>query len=612
MTQQTDSKQQLAGKTPPVTHMSEHTSRITQQGARIHPAKPRDTAQIWLEDGRVFEGPVGTPLEEFIRAAGSDPGAADSGTRVPTVAALINNELRELTYRVESDIEVTPITMGHSDGFRIYRRSLAFLLVTAVHELFPEATIFVDHSLTFGGYFCQVEGRAPFTAGELARIEARMREMVDADEPIRKTRVPLSEAISLFRARGDDDKVRLLSRRRKTYLALYDLRGFRDYFHGYMVPSTGYLTVFGLQAYPPGFTLRFPRTSPPMQLQPFVDYPKLLSVFREYGQWMDLMGIRDVGCLNEVIAGERAREVVLVAEALHEQRVARITDEIAARQRDSRLSNQGQVRLVLIAGPSSSGKTTFSKRLSIQLLANGLRPFALELDSYFVDREKNPRDERGEYDFEHLGAVDVALFNEHLLRLLEGQEVTLPRYNFRTGQREVGQTVHLRPDHIVIVEGIHGLNPDLVPDIPPEFTYRIYVSALTQLNIDKHNRVPTTDTRLIRRIVRDAAYRGYSARQTIDRWGSVRRGEKRWIFPFQEHADLMFNSALVYELAVLKPLAEPLLLQVEPGSRAYVEAKRLLAFLEWFEPLAPDLVPDNSILLEFVGGSILGDFRVAL
>jgi uridine kinase len=584
--------------------MTQATRKHPSPIANIHPAEPRDTAQVWFDDGRVFEGPIGTPLEQFIRVAGSDP-------RAPTVAALIDNELRELSYRVEDDIEVIPITMANSDGFRIYRRSLAFLLVTAVHELYPEATVYVDHSLTFGGYFCEVQGRQPFTVEELAKIEIRMREIVEANEPLLKTRVPLSEAIALLEARGDDDKVRLLSRRRKSYLALYDLRGFRDYFHGYMVPSTGYLTVFALQAYPPGFTLRFPRTSPPMQLQPFVDYPKLVTVFREYGEWMSLMGIRDVGRLNEVIAGERVREVVLVAEALHEQRLARIAEEISSRQSIAKGSENGRVRMILIAGPSSSGKTTFSRRLSIQLLANGLRPFALELDNYFVDRDKTPRDERGEYDFESLSALDVPLFNENLLQLLEGREVALPFYNFKTGLREVGRTVRLQPDHIIIVEGIHGLNPNLVPNIPPGVTYRVYVSALTQLNIDRHNRVPTTDTRLIRRIVRDAAYRGYTAQQTIDRWGSVRRGEKRWIFPFQEHADVMFNSALVYELAVLKPLAEPLLLQVKPGTRAYVEAKRLLAFLEWFEPLAPDLVPDNSILREFVGGSILSDFHVA-
>jgi uridine kinase len=573
------------------------TSLITNHTPAIHPARPRDTAQVWFDDGRVFEGPVGAPLEDFVCAADPDP-------EIPTVAALIDDELRELTYRVDEDVEVTPITMAHSDGFRIYRRSLAFMLVTAAHELFPETTVYVDHSLTFGGYFCQVQNRAQFTAGELAAIEARMWEIVEANEPIRKERVPLNEAIALFRARGDDDKVRLLTRRRKDYLTLYQLRGFRDYFHGYMLPSTGYLRVFAVQAYGEGFILRFPRSDPPMQLQPIVDYPKLVSVFREYGQWMELMGVRDVGALNEAIAGERMREVMLVTEALHEQRVARIAEGIATRQ--------GKVRLVLIAGPSSSGKTTFSKRLSIQLLANGLRPFAMELDSYFVDRDKTPRDEQGGFDFESLGALDVSLFNENLLRLLDGQEVTLPHYNFKTGLREVGNSVRLRPDHIVILEGIHGLNPELVPNIPNEVIYRVYVSALTQLNIDKHNRVPTTDTRLLRRIVRDAAYRGYTAQQTIDRWGSVRNGEKRWIFPFQENADVMFNSALVYELAVLKPLAEPLLLQVKPGTRAFVEAKRLLAFLDWFEPLAPDLVPDNSILREFVGGSVLRDFHVAL
>ncbi|MEJ2209837.1 MAG: nucleoside kinase, partial [Anaerolineae bacterium] len=428
--------------------LSEMVGVVAHPGleADIHPAEPRDSAQVWLDDGRVFEGPIGTPLEAFVQAAGSDPEA-------PTVAALIDHELRELTYRVETDVEVKPVTMAESDGFRIYRRSLAFLMVTAVHELFPGAKVYVDHSLTFGGYFCQVQGRRPFTAEELGRIEARMREIVAQDEPIFKTRVPLNEAIALFQARGDDDKVRLLARRRKTYLTLYRLRGFRDYFHGYMVPSTGYLTLFALQAYPPGFILRFPRTNPPMELQPFVDYPKLVNVFREYGQWMELMGVRDVGFLNEAIAGERVREVVLVAEALHEQRIARIAEEIATRRLRAAADGGQGVRLVLIAGPSSSGKTTFSKRLSIQLLANGLRPFALEMDHYFVDRGKTPRDEHGHYDFESLGAVDVALFNEQLVHLLAGEAVTLPHYTFRTGRREVGQMVRLQPELNVLVEG---------------------------------------------------------------------------------------------------------------------------------------------------------------
>jgi uridine kinase len=560
-------------------------------------AEPRSTAQVWFEDGRVFEGPVGAPLEDFVRAAGTDPQA-------PAVAALIDRELRELAYRVDGDIEVSPVTMAHSDGLRIYCRSLVFLMATAVYELFPEAELYVDHSLTFGGYFCQVNRHDPFTVEELGQIEARMHEIVQTDEPIRKERIPLSDAIALFSARGDEDKVRLLTRRRKDYLTLYQLRGYRDYFGGYMVPSTGYLSVFALQYYPPGFSLRFPRTDPPMQLQPFVDYPKLVGVFREYAEWLSLMGIRDIGALNEAIGSARVREIVLVAEALHEQRVARIAEEIADRR--------GQVRLVLIAGPSSSGKTTCSKRLSIQLLANGLRPFALEMDNYFLDRDKTPRDEEGEYDFESLEALDLDLFNQQMLRLLDGEQVVLPHYDFKTGKQGTGDMVRLRPDHVVIVEGIHGLNPELVRLVPVDRVYRVYVSALTQLNIDKHNRVPTTDTRLVRRIVRDAAQRGYTADETIDRWESVRRGEKRWIFPFQEHADAMFNSSLVYELSVLKPLAEPLLLQVRPRTPAFVEAKRLLAFLDWFEPLTPDLVPDNSILREFVGGSILNDFHVAI
>ena len=330
------------------------------------------------------------------------------------------------------------------------------------------------------------------------------------------------------------------------------------------------------------------------------NYPQLTAIFYEYGEWLRLLGVDSVSALNEAIANGRIREVILVSEALHEERIAHIAGEIVRRQ--------DKVRLVLVAGPSASGKTTFSKRLSVQLLAHGARPFALELDDYFVDRELTPKDENGEYDFESLGALDVALFNQHLLALMNGEEVQLTRFNFKAGRREKGETVRLGPDHIIIVEGIHGLNPQLVPSVPEEYIYRVYVSALTQLNIDRHNRVPTTDTRLIRRIVRDATYRGYSAEDTLNRWGSVRRGEKWHIFPYQENADVMFNSALAYELAVLKPLAEPLLLQVEHTSPRHVEAKRLLTFLQWFEPCGPDLVPDNSILREFIGGSILRDY----
>ena len=555
--------------------------------------KPRTTAQARLPDGRVFEAPVGTPLELYVNAA------LDGG-QVPAIAALVNGDLRELTYPMHADARVDVVFLSDSDGVRIYRRSLSFLLVTAARELFPEAQIFVDHTLPSGGFFCQVRGREPFGAQELAQIEARMREIVAEDAPITREPVPLEEAVEIFLSRGEVEKARLLARRRKGYLSLYTLLGSRDYFHGYMVPSTGYLRYFALRPWSPGFVLRYPRRHRPTELLPISDDPQLTAIFREYGEWLRLLGVESVSELNEAIANSRIREIILVSEALHEQRVAQIADQIA--------HSQNGVRLVLIAGPSAAGKTTFSKRLSIQLLAHGIHPFPLALDNYFVDREKTPRDELGRYDFEALEALDLPLFNQHLLGLMRGENVQLPRFNFRTGRREEGETVQLGPDHIIVVEGIHGMNPQLVPSIPRERTFRIFVSALTQLNIDRHNRVPTTDTRLLRRIVRDATYRGYTAEETLNRWESVRRGEKRHIFPYQEHADVMFNSALVYELAVLKSLAEPLLLQVEPSSPRRVEAKRLLAFLQWFEPCSADLTPDNSILREFISGSILRDY----
>jgi uridine kinase len=427
-----------------------------------------------------------------------------------------------------------------------------------------------------------------------------MREIVAEDDPITRERVPLDEAIQMFHARGEEEKVKLLAHRRKDYLTLYTLRGSRDYFHGYMVPSTGYLRYFALHPWPPGFVIQYPRRHRPTELLPVHDYPQLMAIFREYGEWLRLLGVDSVSGLNESIANGRIREIILVSEALHEQRITQIAAQIA-RRRD-------EVRLVLIAGPSASGKTTFSKRLSVQLLAHGIHPFPLALDNYFVDREKTPRDERGDYDFEVLEALDVSLFNQHLLALMRGEKVQVPYFDFNTGRREQGETVQLGPDHIIIVEGIHGMNPRLAAAVPRERTFRIFVSALTQLNIDRHNRVPTTNTRLVRRLVRDAIYRGYTAEETLNRWESVRRGEKRHIFPYQEHADVMFNSALVYELAVLKPLAEPLLLQVEPSSPRRVEAKRLLTFLKWFQPCVPDLIPDNSILREFIGGSILRDY----
>ncbi len=567
----------------------------TIETPQVHPAPPRSNAQVKFADGRIYEGPLWTELRHFVDAAG-----AEKPWRFPIVAALIDDELRELTYHIDREVEVTALGMDDRDGSRIYRRSLTFLLVVAVHQLFPDAVVTVDHSVTFGGYYCEVQGREQFTAEELAAIEARMREIVKADAPIGKQRVPLAEAVELFRSRGEDDKVRLLQHRQKDYLVLYELCGFRGYFHGYMVPSAGCLTAFGLQYYAPGFILRFPQRQS-MELEPVVEYPKLIGVFREYGHTLRVLGLEDVGSLNNAIIAGRTNEIMLVAEARHEHGIASIATQIA--------NGRGNTKLVLIAGPSSSGKTTFSKRLAVQLLANGLRPIAIEMDNYFLDRDKTPKDEEGNYDFECLEALDVDLFNSDLTRLMAGEEVQLPRFNFLTGKREPGSVIQLGPDQILVIEGIHGLNPRLAPDAAKDSVFRIYISALTQLNIDRHNRVSTTDVRLIRRIVRDARTRGYTAADTIGRWESVHRGERKYIFPYQENADAMFNSAMVYELSVLKTYAEPLLLQLEAGKPGYVEAHRLLAFLKWFEAMPDDNIPENSILREFVGGGNLERFE---
>jgi uridine kinase len=558
----------------------------------IKEASKRETVQVFLPEGRILEGPADTQVQVFL---------AMLETEAPIVGAVVNNQLRELTYPIEIDARVRPITMAEADGMRIYRRSLTFLLAAAFEVLFPEAELTVDHSVSSGGYYCEVTERESFTVNELAALEARMRELVDADIPFAKTHTPLKDAIEHFQRKGLDDKARLLSHRRKPHLVLYDLASHRDYHHGYMVPSSGYLMWFGLVKTDGGFTLRFPRRHQPTTLQPMPEYPKLLATFREYGDWLEALGISSIGALNDAIVNGRAREAILVSEALHEGRISEIAGMVAA-QAESK-------RIVLVAGPSSSGKTTFSKRLSIQLLARGYSPFPLELDNFFVERSRTPRDETGEYDYEALEAIDLERLNRDLQALIRGDEVQLPKFNFIRGTSEVGEKVRLNPGQIIILEGIHGLNPELLPEVPEASTFRIYVSALTQLNLDRLNRVSTTDTRLIRRIVRDAAQRGYSAAETIRRWESVRRGEKRYIFPFQENADVMFNSALMYEGSALAALAEPLIRQVSFGTDEHIEAKRLLAFLEWFLPLDTDLIPDNSILREFIGGSILKDFH---
>jgi uridine kinase len=560
------------------------------------PAAPRDTAQVSFNNGQgTFEAPVCTPLSEYIRSAYPDRWWS-------IVGALVNGKLSELCAPITADCTVEPLDVSHRDGMRIYRRSLVFVLTAAAHELFPEANIYIDHSLPFGGFYCQVQGRALLTMDELLALQNRMREIVNANEPITKARLPIAEAEAIFTRQGYGDKLRLLKYRTKDYLTVYTLRGLTDYFYGYMLPSTGYLKLFALAPLPPGFILQSPRRSQPDQLEKADRPSRLASVFSRHTEYMRALEVEDVASLNQAIESQRIREVVLVAEALHERCIADIARDIAAR-RDT-------IRLVLIAGPSSSGKTTFSKRLAVQLLAYGLRPMAIEMDNYFVDRPLTPRDAHGDYDFEAFEAVGHALFNQHLLELTEGRAVTLPYYDFKSGVRGTGQTVQISREHIILAEGLHALNPNLLPDMPPERVYRIYVSALTQLNIDSHNRIATTDTRLVRRITRDARERGYAARDTIRGWEKVREGESRNIFPYQENADTMFNAVLVYEHAALKPLVEPLLRQIRPGTPEYLEAERLLAFLDWFLPAPIEFIPDNSILREFVGGSSLKDFKL--
>ncbi len=559
----------------------------------IQQVSKRPTIQVHLPEDRVLEGPRGTQLGAFL--------ALIDSPEAPIVGGTVNNELRELTFALELDAHVRPVTMAEPDGMRIYRRSLTFLLATAFEALFPDERLNVDHSVSSGGYYCQVSTRPPLTVDELRRLEERMRQLAEADLPFAKSQMPLEEAIEYFRQIGFEDKVRLLGHRRKPYLVIYELENHRDYHHGYMVPSTGYLKWFALAEAGEGFILRFPRRHRPTELLPLPEIPTLLATFQLYGDWLQKLGIASVGGLNDAIGSGRAPELILVGEALHERRIAEIAAQI------DRLKDSNCV--VLIAGPSSSGKTTFSKRLSIQLVASGISPFPIELDHYFVDREKTPLDEDGQYDYESVGAVDRDRLNHDLKLLISGERVRLPKYNFLTGKQEEAEVVQLAPGQIIILEGIHGLNPELVPSIPSDQTYRIYVSALTQLNLDSYNRVSTADTRLIRRIVRDAANRGYSAAETIQRWDSVRRGEKRYIFPFQGNADVMFNSALAYEGSALAPLAEPLLRQVSHGTVEHIEAKRLLAFLEWFQPIDMTLIPDNSILREFIGGSILRQFN---
>lgn len=538
---------------------------------------------ILLPDKVERKVPIGTPAGVVL---------SDDGT---LLAAAVDNLVVNLDYPLIRSAVVRPIRYLNREGNELYRRSLSFVLVAAARSVFPASRVVIGHSLA-GGYYFDLIGPDTVDEAGLARLEEELRSLIDADLPILHTYVSLREAITVFEKAERGDKVKLLMRNFDHEIELYELNGFHEMPIGPLVPSTGRLRHFALSLYPPGFVLRFPDKRDISRMPTRADQTRLFAVYHESKKWSQILKVRNVGDLNEIIEQEKFHGCVQVAEALHEKKIAFIADRI--------MDNIDHARLIFIAGPSSSGKTTFAKRLGVQLRVNGITPRAIGLDDYFVDREKTPRDSRGEIDFEALQALNLDILNDHLVRLLAGEEIEPPRYDFKSGKSVCGEHgLKLGPHDVLVVEGIHGLNPALTPRIMPEQKFRIYVSALTQLSIDDHNRIPTTDTRLIRRIVRDSKFRGYSALNTINRWPSVIRGEARNIFPFQEQADVIFNTALLYELAVLKSHARQSLERVPPDEPEFAEARRILEFLHLFAEADALAVPPTSILREFIGGS---------
>lgn len=514
------------------------------------------------------------------------------------VSAKVNNKVESLDFRVyyNKDIEFLDITS--SSGMRTYVRSLFFILVKAVEELYPQGSISLEHPIS-KGYFCKLHIDRTIGLDDVQRIKQKMQEIIAADIPYTRTESHTEEVVRLFEKRGMMDKARLLDTYGQLYSYYYQLGDTVDCYYSSLVPSTGYIRLFDIVKYYDGLLLRIPSRENPAKLEEVVKQEKMLEVFQEYHRWNQILGISTVGDLNVACNHGHATDLINVSEALQEKKIAQIADEITHRNQDGK-----RVKLVLISGPSSSGKTTFSKRLSIQLMTNGLKPYPISLDDYFVNRNDTPLDESGKHDFESLYAVDLPFFEEQLTTLLNGGEVELPRYNFTTGKREMsGKKLRIDEHMILIIEGIHALNPALTSHIPNENKYKVYVSALTTILLDNHNYIPTTDNRLLRRIIRDYKYRNYSAEETIARWPSVRAGEEKWIFPYQENADAMFNSALLFELAVLKDYVEPVLRKVPNRCPEYSEAHRLLRFLNYFVSVQDKELPPTSLLREFLGGS---------
>ena len=538
-------------------------------------------------NGKSVSVPMGTKLEEVYRQSGLQ-------MEYGPVLAHVNNKVEGMHYRVYTPREVEFLDITTPSGLRAYTRSLFFVLCKAVHDLYEKCKVSIDIPVS-NGYYVDLNIGHPVTLEDAGLIRRRMQEIIDAKIPIRRYETTTEEAIKMFEELHTFSKVKLLKSSGRIYTTYYEIDGYIDYYYGALLTNTSQLYLFGLEKYYDGLLLRIPSAAHPGELGEMVHQDKMFGIFKEHHRWQDILGLRTIGDLNEVIDKGFSPQLIQISEALQEKKIARIADEIAQRR---------GVRMILIAGPSSSGKTTTCKRLSVQLAVNGIKPVPISLDDYFVDREHTPRDEKGDYDYEHLHALNLPLLNEQMNALFRGEEVELPRYNFQTGSSEKsGRRLQLHDDQVLVVEGIHALNPELMSQVPGEQIFRVYASALTTLLLDKHNYIPTTDNRLLRRIIRDYKYRGVSAVDTIRRWPSVRAGENKWIFPYQENADAMFNTAMLFELAVIKRQAEPLLEQVPENVPEHAEAYRLLKFLRYIKPIPETQIPPTSLLREFLGGS---------
>ena len=530
---------------------------------------------------------IGSTLSDIFSASGLQ-------MEYGPISARVNNKVEGMHYRVYKPKDVEFLDLHNSSAIRAYTRTLFFVLNKAAHDLWPECTVVIDIPVS-NGYFVDVRREQLITPDDVHDLRQRMQQIIDAALPIHRHETTTEDAIRMFRESRSFSKVKLLEGSGSLYTTYYDIDGYIDYYYGSLLINTSQLYLFGLEPYFDGMLLRIPSQEDPSKLGAFIRQDKMFEIFKEHHRWQDILGMRTVGDLNEAIVTGRSNELIQLSEALQEKKIAQIADEIASLK---------TIKMVLIAGPSSSGKTTTCKRLSVQLAVNGLKPIGISLDDYFLDREQTPRDEDGDYDFEHLHALNIPLLNEQMNALLRGEEIELPRYNFQKGKSGwSGKKLQLKGKEILVVEGIHALNPELTSQIPEEHIFRVYASALTTILLDNHNYVPTTDNRLLRRIIRDHKYRGISAQETIRRWPSVRKGESRWIFPYQENADAMFNSAMMFELAVIKSQAEPLLEQVPENCVEHAEAYRLRKFLRYIRPIPEDQIPPTSLLREFLGGS---------